>query len=274
MAVEAMASDRPDAGIVVAVAEEHRAILKRMRRTRSRSCDGQTVWLGDIAQKRVALVRSGMGTTRAETAARALLATLEPRTIMALGFCGGISEWVGPADVVVAEYVVDWPDFPGETDHDTARAILQPDPALLDAARRLAEPPDDPEARPRRVRATVGGILSVDHLVQTTAVKGYHGPRAARCRAIDMESAGVGRAATESGVPWIAIRAVTDTLEEDLPLSFEAFMTGSGDVSRTRVLAAALRQPGLTPALVRLARQSLRAAANLARFAEELLAAT
>ncbi len=215
-----------------------------------------------------------MGAERTLAATRALVASRRPKQLIAMGFCGGVSEWAGPSDVVVSEYVMDWPGFPGESDLDQPRSVLTASAELLEAARRLAEPSDE-NAHPRfAFRVTFGGVLSVDRLVRTTAVKGYHAPRAARCRAIDMESAGVASVAGEAGIPWIAIRGVTDTLQEDLPLAFEDYTTPAGEVNRARVLAAALRRPALIPDLLRLGSESLRAARNLAIFVEALVGAT
>jgi adenosylhomocysteine nucleosidase len=259
---------------VVAVSEEKRALLRHIRQVGRRTVNGVDIWLGSLSRRPVALACSGMGAERSYRTTQVLLSAVRPSQLLVLGFCGGISEWAGPSNVVVSEYVMDWPDFPGVSDLDQPRMVYQPSQSLLDAARQLAER-DDPDTPPVfRFRTTVGGVLSVDRLVQTTTIKGYHGPRAARCRAIDMESAGAARAAEEAGVPWLAVRGVTDTLDEDLPMPFEQYMGADGELNRARILAAAVRRPALIPALVRLGAESMKAARNLAEFAQRLVEAT
>lgn len=259
-----MPADRVHTAILVAVGEELRAVLRRMR-ARCRPPAPSGPWTGTLAGKPVAVVRSGMGGPHAESAARILLSSCEPTNMLIMGFCGGISEWAGPADLVIAEYVMDWPGFPGTSDRDQPDRILHPDPVLAEVAAGL-ELAD--------VRITSGGILSVGRLVSTTTVKGYHGPRAARCRALDMESAAAAGVAEQAHVPWMVVRGVTDTLEEDLPMPFEEYMRDDGDLDRRRIAAAAWTRPALAAALIRLGRQSMRAARNLAAFAERFVGAT
>lgn len=247
--------------IIVAVAEELRAVLHRTHRAVRRRDGGQEYWLGALGDKSVAVVRTGMGRDRARAAVGAVLTTVRPRAAVVMGFCGGISEWADAASLVLAEYVMDWPDFPGKSDTDQPDQVFRPDPSLMEAARAIQVP---------GARIVEGGILSVGRLVRTTQVKGYHGPRAARCRAIDMESGVVVWLLEEAGVPWVTLRSVSDTLDEDLPLPFEEFLRPDGEIDRRRVLAAALVEPGLMLPLFRLGRQSLKAAANMARFAEQL----
>ncbi len=250
--------------IVVAVTEELRAVLRRTRNRQRTEANDVAIWTGTIAKRRVAVVPSGMGRAHAEHAADALLGVVRPHHALIMGFCGGISEWAGAADLVLAEYVMDWPDFPGQSDMDQPHRTLVPDACMHDIAKRVELP---------KVRVVEGGILSVGSLVRTTLVKGFHGPRASRCRALDMETGTLAAAFESAGVPWMAIRAVTDTLEEDLPLPFEEFLKADGDVSRLKVMGAAFAHPSLLLPLLRLARQSLRAAGNMALFAERLLAA-
>jgi adenosylhomocysteine nucleosidase len=251
--------------IVVAVSEELRAVLRMTRKKiRLRSADHQ-LWMGQLANRSVAVVRSGMGRQHAESAARTMLEHIAPEHALILGFCGGISEWAGPSDLVLAEYVMDWPDFPGESDTDQPDRTLHPDPSMLEAARRVDVP---------GVHVIEGGILSVGTLVRTTLMKGFHGPRAPRCRALDMETGPVAAVLEESQVPWVAVRAVTDTIDEDLPLPFEEFLGRGGDVDRTRVIGVVFAHPSLAPALIRLGRESLKAATNMAAFAKRFVAAT
>jgi adenosylhomocysteine nucleosidase len=268
-----MVADKIHTAILVAVGEELKAVLRRMKAIR-KPVGSRLAWTGTLAGKPVALVRSGMGRRHAEEAAGRLLASCTPDNMLIMGFCGGISEWAGPTDLVLGEYVMDWPDFPGVSDRDQPDRVLRPDAGLVEIASRFEL---------RGARVTYGGILSVGRLISTTIVKGHHGPRAARCRALDMESAAAAWVAEEAHVPWIVVRGVTDTLEEDLPLPFEDYMRADGELDRRRIVAAAIAQLALSPfhcrlsaftALVRLGRQSLRAARNLAAFAERFVEAT
>ena len=61
--------------------------------------------------------------------------------------------------------------------------------------------------------------------------------------AVDMEAATVERVAAEWGVPYLCIRAVSDTAAETLPLDFNRYRSGRGDFSRARIALAAMARP-------------------------------
>lgn len=267
-----MEVDRPHLGILVALDEEQRPLMRRLRGVKpcpaalaDRNGVLSSCRIGTMAGKSVAVVRSGMGRDRAEPTARAFIESLRPQRLLVMGFCGGMTEWAGPADLVVAEYVMDWPDFPGTSGQDQPDSVLHPDPKMARIANAVT---------PKGVRMLSGGILSVGPVTRTTDLKGYHGPRAARCRGLDMETASAARVAADAGIPWMVVRAVTDPLKEDLPLCFADYTTPSGALDRWRIAAAAISQPMRGMAILRLARHASRAARNLAAFAEKFVAAT
>ena len=68
------------------------------------------------------------------------------------------------------------------------------------------------------------------------------------------------------GARAVAIRAISDSVMDDLPLDFSKTLTKLGEVSVSRVVSAVARQPNRLPSLVRFGRQSRRAATALADF--------
>jgi len=67
-------------------------------------------------------------------------------------------------------------------------------------------------------------------------------------------------------VPAIALRAVSDTSNEDLPFDFNKVLTDGGQVSISRVLGQVALGPRSLRALVRLSTQSRVVAESLGRF--------
>jgi len=113
-------------------------------------------------------------------------------------------------------------------------------------------------------------FLSADHVVSTAGEKDI---LASRGDAIEMESFEVLLAAAESGIPAIAIRAVSDTSGEDLPLDMNQVFNDQGAVSIPRVLGQVALHPRSIPGLVRLGKQSREASVSLARFLDLYVAA-
>jgi adenosylhomocysteine nucleosidase len=87
-----------------------------------------------------------------------------------------------------------------------------------------------------------------------------------------MESFGVLSAAQEKGIPGVAIRVISDTAGEDLPLDMNEVLTDAGQVSLPRVLGQVALHPGSLPGLVRLGQHSKRAADALCEFLDRYVA--
>jgi adenosylhomocysteine nucleosidase len=116
---------------------------------------------------------------------------------------------------------------------------------------------------PATVRAD---LVTLDRVAVTAAEKGYLRAKTGAA-AVDMEAAAVGRRASEWGVPFYCIRAVSDTALEDLPLDFNRYRDGAGRFNRSRIALAALARPFRTvPGLLRLDRNCKLAAEALGEF--------
>jgi len=90
--------------------------------------------------------------------------------------------------------------------------------------------------------------------------------------AVDMESFDILRQAAESGVPGVAIRAVSDVASEELPLDMNRIFNEEGKVSIPRVMGQVALHPQAFPGLVRLGQQCKHAAESLARFLDRYVA--
>jgi adenosylhomocysteine nucleosidase len=86
--------------------------------------------------------------------------------------------------------------------------------------------------------------------------------------AVEMESFAVLDAAAARGVPAAAIRVVSDPVEAELPLDFNRVLDGKGRVRGVALAGALARRPASLAGLIRLARDTRRAAAILADFLE------
>jgi len=91
--------------------------------------------------------------------------------------------------------------------------------------------------------------------------------------AVEMESFDILHEANAFGIPAIAIRAVSDCADEDLPLDMGEVLNGEGQVSVPRVLGQLARRPTALPGLMRLGRQSKLAAESLAQYLDRYIAA-
>lgn len=107
----------------------------------------------------------------------------------------------------------------------------------------------------------VDSFYTIDRLVVLAKEKAE---LAAIADAVEMESFEVMKESSAWGARCIAIRAVSDAADEDLPIDFGKTITPEGQVSLMRVLQEVMRHPGRIPALVRFGRRSRSAAEALA----------
>lgn len=81
--------------------------------------------------------------------------------------------------------------------------------------------------------------------------------------AVDMESADAARLCQEAGIPFTCLRAISDDCHSALSPQLVEVLC-QGEVAPGRLMGAVLRQPGLIAELWRLARDTRRAARQLA----------
>ncbi|MFZ0461859.1 MAG: hypothetical protein WBL99_03810 [Candidatus Acidiferrales bacterium] len=112
-------------------------------------------------------------------------------------------------------------------------------------------------------------LLSTCSMVLTVEGKARLGYMA---EAVDMESFSVLTEAAAFNIPAIAIRAISDSADEDLPMDFQIVLDSRGNLDRSKVARALVRAPQKLPGLVRLGRNSRRAAVNLAKFLDAYVA--
>lgn len=109
----------------------------------------------------------------------------------------------------------------------------------------------------------VDSFFSADHVVTSADEKLAIG---ALADVVEMESFDVLRWASDAGSPAVAVRSISDTSEEDMPVDMNRIFTADGEVSITRILCEVARRPRSIFGLIRLSRHSRLAAESLALF--------
>lgn len=195
----------------------------------------------------------GVGPRRSEHRAELVLNGRMPvRAIVMVGYAGALSREIQTGSLVVCETAVD----------RVTKSRLRADERLLSIARRVKLP---------AARIAEGVIVTTNRVVVRAADKAkLHEETSAL--AVDMETAGVARVAERYGVPWIAVRAITDGARHDLPIDFNRLADEDGDVDRSRIVRHVLARPWKIPALILLGNHSARASRNLAAFLQQFLA--
>ncbi|HEX4647946.1 MAG TPA: hypothetical protein VH111_03900 [Steroidobacteraceae bacterium] len=186
------------------------------------------------------LVVSGMGVTAAARGARQLVEA-GARSLLSWGMAGGLD----PALRAGALFL------PGE--------VIAADGTVYASSRewRLALA----AAVASRNPVTDGRLLTSEEAIRSVADKAATFRRTGAA-AVDMETGAIAEVARAAALPFVAVRAIVDTAEDQLPRAAIA-ATGSGEVRISPLLAALVRSPGDLPALIRLARRYRAASRSL-----------
>lgn len=165
--------------------------------------------------------------------------------LVSFGIAGALHPDLRTGDVVIAQTVVDEAGNSMPAHAEWARGLAHPVPAVI-------------PAQGKSGRTLVGAILGLDRLVSSP-----HDKEAAFARseawAIDMESHHVARAAAAHGLPFIAIRAISDQANETLPACLADFVDGEGRTKMSAVFAALIFGRVKLGALIATGRSSRRA---------------
>lgn len=164
-------------------------------------------------------------------------AGLFPGIILSCGIAGALTPTLVPGDVVI-----------------------DGDAAVVD---RLAR------ALPHAHR---GGIVGNDAIVATASEKRLLNERTGAL-AVDMESHVAARVASRKGLPFAALRVISDRAEDDLPPAALVGMRPDGGMALGAVLTSLARAPRQLPALIRTGRQADQAFRGLETAFEAIIRA-
>jgi hypothetical protein len=87
-----------------------------------------------------------------------------------------------------------------------------------------------------------------------------------QAEAVEMESYTILAEAARCGIPAVAIRAISDNANFEMPYNFEDALDNQGQIRMLGIAAQVLRRPSGLPALLKLARDSRFASRRLADF--------
>lgn len=173
------------------------------------------------------------------------------RVLLSLGFAGALDPHLQPSDLVVANMCLH-----GSSAALSAGALASRAVVLL---------------RQAGVSTVEGGVLTVDEpLLTPQAKRRAHGGSGALV--VDMEGRWIAAAAAARGVPFIAVRAVLDEAEFELPGFVGTIIADQGRREWAHAVRG-LRDCSAARGLLPLALRSRRAALALRRAAQSILPA-
>ena len=197
--------------MIAALEQEAHALVARMPRSESVGPRLQ-IWEGDG----LVVMVGGVGKVAAAMAAQYACDVFKPRCLISIGLAGGLQSRVRPGRVVVAS---------GAVQHDMdgrpltkARGVVPGLGVSTIAAHPAVTATLLRAARYKSEDATSGLVLTGDQVVTSSAVRDallLDFPDAA---CLDMETAAIAQVAHQNGVPWSAVRVMSDAADETFDL--------------------------------------------------------
>ena len=111
-----------------------------------------------------------------------------------------------------------------------------------------------------------GALITVDQVVDDPAIKKELGLRY-KALAVDMETAVLIEHANEKKIPFLSVRAFSDTVEQSL-VNVSSFIDSNGRVSKLKAGWYAMTHPYQIKKLISLREQSQKASRNMTNFLE------
>jgi adenosylhomocysteine nucleosidase len=227
-------------GIMSAMNEELAAVLATMPDEQRVTVAGRDFWVGRWQSHAVVAVLSRIGKVAAATTATLLLERFQVDTLVFTGVAGGLGAGVRVGDVVVAQGFVQHdmdasPLFPRhevplygrarfEADADLSLQLCAASQQVLGHAAQhlgantlMAFQLDSP-------RVHQGLILSGDRFVSTSAESLALRRALPDALAVEMEGAAVAQVCHDYGVPFAAVRTISDRADDAAHTDFQRFI--------------------------------------------------
>ncbi|MCJ0765927.1 5'-methylthioadenosine/adenosylhomocysteine nucleosidase [Variovorax terrae] len=226
--------------IVSAMHEELAAVLRLLPEEHRQVAAGREFWRGRLHGHEVVVVLSRIGKVAAATTATALIERFGVERIVFTGVAGGLAPGVHVGDVVVADSFLQHdldasPIFPryevplyGTSRFATDGALT----ATLAAAARAALP---------GTALHRGLVVSGDRFVATTVESRALQAALPEALAVEMEGAAIAQVCHDYGVPFAAVRTISDRADDEAHGDFTRFVEEVASRHSAAMVAALLR---------------------------------
>lgn len=221
-------------GLIGAMEEEIRELKKSITEQEVSTQFGVEFIKGNLEGKEVVLVLSGIGKVNVTITVTLLKQLFNVTHIINTGSAGALDSALEVGDIVIAHTLayhdVDVTGFNYELGQMAGMpALYYPDTEMVRVAQNVC--------RDMGLEPYIGQIVSGDQFVGTHAQKAEILENFPLARAAEMESTAIAQAAYVMGIPFVIVRAISDSANDEASMSFDQFIVTAGKVSATMVKA-------------------------------------
>lgn len=212
-------------GIIAAMPEELKLLVEHLEMAEKHQRLGHVYYTGRIGHHEVVLVESGIGKVMSAMSVAVLVNDFKVTAVINTGSAGAVASGLEIGDVVVADRLVYHDVDVTAFGYDYGQMARQP--LYYEASRYLVE---EMKAVLEKTQQTsrVGLIATGDSFIagqdKIDQIKA-HFPDVL---AVEMEGAAIAQAAHSLGLPFMVIRAMSDTASHDANITFDEFILEAG----------------------------------------------
>ena len=227
-------SFKADIGIIGALNDEVREIIGRLENRVTETVGSIEFNLGELYGKKVVIARCGVGKVFAAICAEAMIIKYAPKLIVNSGVGGALDKSLRPMDIVFADKLVQ---------HDMDTSPLGDPVGLISGINQVYFETDararmilEESAREMDINYLVGTIATGDKFIsekedknRLTAIFG--------ATACEMEGGAIAHTAFVNGVPYMVVRAISDSADGDACMDYPTFLPTATRISTALTLA-------------------------------------
>jgi nucleoside phosphorylase len=241
--------------IFSAFPQELKCILKNFKPKSSFKKHPLTLFFTEYSSKEIIVVQTGMGTRNAKAAIKYVLEKHSPDFVLSIGFGGALYNGASAGDLIYANRVFLIPENVLEkpmTLFNYRELFSQEIPDVREIVSKLSE----------KVSMHEGCILTFEKYKKKSEIK-KNLSKDLSFPVCDMETFFLAKLSVEQGLPFFAVRSVTDRSDEEIPPEFLYVTDESGKYKLSRALSLILSKPKLIKDVIRTGRASAIASNNL-----------
>ena len=197
-------------GIIVAMDEECEAVEKLMKNIERKNIFDLTFFVGKIGNDKCILVKSGVGKVNAARTTQIMVDNFKVDYIINLGSAGAVNNKLNIGDIVIAKHVVQH-DFDITAFGHSKGYITGIGNSIL-CDREKVEEMEKKLANVKEMKYNVKiGVVATGDIFCTEVVMKDKIRTKFNADVVDMECAAIGQVAFLNGIPFMAIRGVSDS---------------------------------------------------------------
>ena len=237
--------------ILSALAEEQQGLVDQLQRPRCIQHAGRGFWLGELHGQPVVLALARIGKVAAATTAAALISHFQVGAIVFTGVAGGVGAAVQVGDVVVASGFVQHdmdasPLFPRYEVPLTGQSVFATDLEWTSRLQTACEKSLSGLSRDGRQPVVHKGLIATgdrfvngaQEVAEMMRQMSAHGHAAL---AVEMEGAAVAQVCSDYGVPFAAVRTISDRADDSAHIDFPVFVRDVASVYARNIVTVFLQ---------------------------------